>query len=93
MPGSSTATRLRALDYLRATGASPDPRVDEAIAVVRERRQTDGRWLLDVRHRNTLHEELAGPIGAPNRWITPRCLRVLDWHTRAPFVSWETGGV
>lgn len=37
---------------------------------------------LDVRHRDTLHEELAGAVGAPNRWITLRALRVLDWHAR-----------
>lgn len=73
---------LRALDYLRAAGVSPDSRVEEAVAIVRERRQGDGRWLLDVRHRDTLHEDLAGPVGAPNRWITLRALRVLDWSAR-----------
>ena len=73
---------LRALDYLRDAGVPPDPRVEEAIAAVLERRQGAGRWLLDVRHRNTLHEELAGTVGAPNRWITLRALRVLDWHAR-----------
>ena len=71
---------LRALDYLRAAGVPPDSRVDEAVAIVVERRQQDGRWRLDVRHRNTLHEELAGEVGAPNRWITLRALRVLDRH-------------
>ncbi|MEO8620200.1 MAG: hypothetical protein ABI625_03970 [bacterium] len=70
---------LRALDYLRDAGVRPDARVDGAIAVVRERRQADGRWLLDVRHRDTLHEELAGAVGAPNRWITLRAQRVLNW--------------
>jgi hypothetical protein len=73
---------LRGLDYLRATGAQPDARVDEAVAIVRERRQEDGRWLLDARHRDTLHEEFAGTVGAPNRWITLRARRVLDWYAR-----------
>jgi hypothetical protein len=73
---------LRALDYLRTAGVRPDPRLEEAIAIVLERRQTDGRWLLDVRHRNTLHEELAGPVGEPNRWVTLRAQRVLDWYAR-----------
>ena len=72
---------LRALDYLRAAGVR-DARAEEAVATVLARGQGDGRWLLDVRHRNTLHEELAGTIGAPNRWITWRALRVLDWHAR-----------
>ena len=73
---------LRALDYLRAAGVPPDPGVEDAIAVVTERRQADGRWLLDVRHRHTLHEEMSGTVGAPNRWVTLRALRVLDWHAR-----------
>jgi hypothetical protein len=71
---------LRALDYLRAAGVKPDARVDEAVSAVVERRQGDGRWLLDVRHRDTPYEELAGAVGAPNRWVTFRALRVLDWY-------------
>jgi hypothetical protein len=70
---------LRALDYLRAAGAQPDARVAEAIAILRERQQPDGRWLLDVRHRDTLYPEFAGEVGAPSRWVTLRALRVLDW--------------
>jgi hypothetical protein len=70
---------LRALDYLRAAGVRPDARVDEAVAIVRDRRQDDGRWRLDVRHPDALHEELAGVVGEPNRWITLRALRVSRW--------------
>jgi hypothetical protein len=73
---------LRALDYLRAADVQPDARTEEAIGIVLERRQADGRWLLDVRHRDTLHEELAGVVGGPNRWVTLRARRVLDWHAR-----------
>ncbi len=80
---------LRALDYLRAARVPPDARAEEAVAIVRERRQDDGRWLLDVRHENTVHEELAGPVGAPNRWITLRALRVLDWYARRDQTSDE----
>jgi hypothetical protein len=74
---------LRALDYLRAAGVPPDARAEEAIAVVLERRQADGRWLLDLRHRDAIHEEAAGAVGAANHWITLRCLRVLGWHGAA----------
>ena len=38
---------LRALDYFRGSGADPDPRMAEAVEVVRSKRQPDGRWLLD----------------------------------------------
>lgn len=73
---------LRALDYLRAAQAESEGRVDEAVAIVLERRQDDGRWLLDLRHKDTLHEDIAGAVGAPNRWITLHALRVLDWYGR-----------
>jgi hypothetical protein len=73
---------LRALDYLRAAGVPPDARIDEAVAAVVERRQADGRWRLDVQHRDTLYEPLAGGVGAPSRWVTLRALRVLDWYGR-----------
>ncbi|MEO7273115.1 MAG: hypothetical protein ABI211_14045 [Vicinamibacterales bacterium] len=71
---------LRALDYLRAAVVAPDPRVDEAVAIVRERREPDGRWLLDVRHRDTLHEEIAGPVGVASPWVTWRARRVLNYY-------------
>jgi hypothetical protein len=74
---------LRGLDYLRTAGVQPDARVEEAVATVLERRQRDGRWILDVRHRDTLHEEIAGNVGADNRWITLRAMRVLRWHRAA----------
>ena len=70
---------LRALDYLRSAGAPGDVRLDEALGIVRDRRQHDGRWLLDVRHRGTFYPELSGEVGEPNRWVTLRALRVLDW--------------
>ncbi len=70
---------LRGLDYLRAADVTPDARIAEAVGIVVDRRQESGRWLLEVRHRDTLHTELAGDIGVANRWITLRALRVLDW--------------
>jgi hypothetical protein len=70
---------LRALDYLRAAGVAPDPRMNEAVGAVRARRQTDGQWWLDLRHKNTLYEGIAGEVGSPNRWVTLRALRGLDW--------------
>ena len=70
---------LRALDNLRASGLRGDARVDEAVAAVVSRRDASGRWPLDVRHRDTLYEEFAGAVGAPNRWVTMRARRVVDW--------------
>lgn len=70
---------LRALDYFRAAGRH-DERMSEAVEIVRRRQQPDGRWLLDVRHHNTLYEQFSADAGAPDRWVTLRALRVLAWY-------------
>jgi hypothetical protein len=76
---------LRALDYFRGANADVDPRMGEAIDVVRSKRQPDGRWLLDRIHPGRVHFDLEDGLGAPSRWNTLRALRVLDWwEGRAP---------
>jgi hypothetical protein len=70
---------LRGLDYLRHAGVPPDERAEEAVAFVRARRQPDGRWHLDARARDAMHEELEDGPGRPSRWITLRALGVLEW--------------
>ena len=68
---------LRGLEYAANAGIKDDPRLAEAIETVESRQHTDGRWRLDVRHKDTLYEEIAGAPGEPNRWITFRALRAL----------------
>ncbi len=70
---------LRALDYFRHSGASPDPRMAEAIELVRSKKRPDGKWLLDRSHPGAVHFDIEGPVGTPSRWNTLRALRVLDW--------------
>jgi hypothetical protein len=70
---------LRALDYFQARGAEPDPRMAEAVAVVRAKQQPDGRWPLDRIHPGSVHFPLEGDVGEPSRWNTLRALRVLAW--------------
>jgi hypothetical protein len=72
---------LRALDYFRSAGDPPDPRIDEAIELVRSKRQPDGTWLLENTHRGKVHFALEDD-GRPSRWITLRALRVLGWYER-----------
>ena len=74
---------LRALDYFRGAGARPDPRMAEAIELVRGKQQPDGRWLLDAIHPGKVWFDLEGPLGAPSRWNTLRALRVLAWWDAA----------
>jgi len=70
---------LRALDYFRSSGTDPDPRMAEAVEVVRSKRQPDGRWLLERIHPGRVHFGLEGGVGTPSRWNTLRALRVLNW--------------
>ena len=69
---------LRALDYFRSTAAPPDPRLVEAIDLVRSKRTPHGTWLLESVHAGKVHFELE-EVGQPSRWGTLRALRVLIW--------------
>jgi hypothetical protein len=60
---------LRALDYFRGSGAVPDPRMAEAVELVRSKRQPDGRWLLDRVHSGRVHFAIE-EVGQPSRWNT-----------------------
>jgi hypothetical protein len=70
---------LRALDYFREAGGRPDPRIGEAVELLRGKRRLDGRWPLENTHRGAVHFPLEDGDGHPSRWNTLRALRVLDW--------------
>lgn len=76
---------LRALDYFRRSGADtvPDPRLAEAVELVRSKRRPEGWWLLDRVHPGPVHFSLEDGAGAPSRWNTLRALRVLGWWDAA----------
>jgi hypothetical protein len=71
---------LRGLDYFRASGGPPDPRMAEAIAIVREKQQPDGTWLLENTHPGAVPFVLEDGDGQPSRWNTLRGRRVLAWY-------------
>jgi hypothetical protein len=71
---------LRGLDYLRNAGIKPDRRVREAIEVVIQRRHQNGRWPLNLLHRERIPLEMETVVGSASRWNTLRALRVLRWY-------------
>ncbi len=73
---------LRGLEYLRQAEVTPDERLTEAIELVRSKRDSDGRWPLDVRYPGHMPIEIDDGEGQPSRWNTLRALRVLRWHER-----------
>jgi hypothetical protein len=70
---------LRGLDHFRAVGGAPDPRLAEAVALLRDKRQPDGTWLLEAVHPGDTWFDLED-VGRPSRWNTLRALRVLRWY-------------
>jgi hypothetical protein len=80
---------LRGLDYFRATGDRPDPRTDEALDLVRSKRQPDGTWLLENTHKGAVPFTMEDGDGRPSRWNTLRALRVLRWSDGAPATASE----
>jgi hypothetical protein len=72
---------LRGLVYLRRARATPDERVSEAIDLVESKRDSEGRWPLEVRYSGQMPVEIDEGEGRPSRWNTLRALQVLDWYS------------
>lgn len=66
---------LRALDYFRAAGVVYDPRMQDALEVLEQKRRKDGTWPLQAKHAGQTHFDMEQP-GQPSRWNTLRALRV-----------------
>jgi hypothetical protein len=71
---------LWALDYFRTVGDAPDPRLAEAVELLRSKQQPDGTWSLEHTHPGAVHFSMEDGDGHPSRWNTLRALRVLKWH-------------
>ncbi len=82
-PNRHRYSALAALDYFRdasrTDGTPPDPRLADAIEVVRAARQPDGTWLQGGRLPGRVWLHMDVPEGEPSRWLTLIGTRVLDW--------------
>jgi len=72
---------LRALDYLRSAGVTPDERIAEGIELVKSKCDHNGRWPLEVRYPGNMLIEFDERVGEASRWNTLRALRVLNWYS------------
>lgn len=78
---------LRALDHFRAAavvdGTAPDPRLADAVQLVRDARGADGRWVQDGVHTGRVWFAEDVPPGEASPWLTLIGTRVLDWWDAA----------
>ncbi len=74
---------LAAVDHFRAAAAAdsipPDPRLADAVAVVRAAQRADGTWLQEHRHAGEVWFDVDVPAGEPSRWLTFHSARALAW--------------
>jgi hypothetical protein len=74
---------LNAAEYFRRAslldGVSPDPRIADAIELIRAARQPDGTWLQAGRQPGREWFEVDVPAGQHSKWLTLYGTRVLDW--------------
>jgi hypothetical protein len=68
---------LRGLDYFWSAGALGDNRLEEAITVVADKRNSDGTWPLQQRWKGETWFEME-TVGESSRWNTLRAIRVLE---------------
>ena len=69
------ADALEAVDILTSFGVR-DSRMDRAVVIIREKMQSNGRWLMDFSETKRAWIKIEEE-GMPSKWITLRALRVL----------------
>jgi hypothetical protein len=74
---------LNGAEYFRRAslldGVRPDPRMADAIELIRAARQLDGTWLQGDRLPGRVWFEVDVPAGEPSKWLSLYGIRVLDW--------------
>jgi hypothetical protein len=85
---------LNAAEYFRGAtvhdGCAPDPRLAEAIALIRTARTANGTWLQAGRQPGRTWFEVDVPAGEPSKWLTLYGSRVLSWWESRPEQSRST---
>lgn len=76
-------TALNAAEYFRRAArhdrVAPDPRLAEAIELIRAARNPDGTWTQGATLAGRVWFETDAPQGEPSRWLTLIATRVLRW--------------
>ena len=67
---------LQTIEVLVGLGYGGDPRLANALGIVREKQDGQGRWPLEYGYAGKTWVDF-GPKKQPNKWVTLRALRVL----------------
>jgi hypothetical protein len=67
---------LQIVEALVALGYGGDPRLGNALALIKEKQNDRGRWLLEYEYTGKTWVDF-GAKKQPNKWVTLRALRVL----------------
>jgi hypothetical protein len=67
---------LQIVEALVLIGYAHDPRLENALQLIRDRQDVTGRWPLEYDYRGKTWVDF-GPKKQPNKWVTLRALRAL----------------
>ena len=65
---------LQNVEALVALGYGDDPRLSNALDLIRKKQDADGRWPLEYAYKTWVD---FGALKQPNKWVTLRALRVM----------------
>ena len=76
-PNFYVADILQIAEALASLGYGKDPRLANALEIIRNKQDSQGRWSLEYDYKGKTWVDF-GPKKQPNKWVTLRALRVLD---------------
>jgi hypothetical protein len=76
-PNFYVADILQIAEALVRLGYGKDPRLANALQLIRDKQDSQGRWLLEYDYAGKTWVDF-GPKKQPNKWVTLRALRVLS---------------
>ena len=76
-PNFMVSDILQNAEALARLGYGKDPRLSNALQIIRDKQDSRGHWLMEYDYTGKTWGDF-GPKKQPNKWVTLRALRVLD---------------
>lgn len=68
---------LQNIEALVGSGFRDDPRITQALKIIQEKRDPQGRWSLEYDYSGKMWVDF-GPKKQTNKWVTLRAMRLLN---------------